>query len=384
MRGGPLGNMTKLGIGTYGLTGAYGKVNFTEYSFAIRYALDAGVCLVDTASAYHDAEQLLGIILKDYPNVKVSSKIDAKELAYEKDFGHALKKSCKQTLKHINRETIDFYHFSMSDDTVPIDAVIEALEALKHEGKIQTYGIGNMKEQDAKQFLYEGSPSSILFEYSAVTRQNAEKIFKMCKHKSLRTIGFGITGRGLLTDAFKEPFSFGEGDVRRTLPLFHADRAKSNNEIVHAIGALAKQKKISLAQMAIAWVLSDPRLTYGLMSTSNYLHVIENIKGGEVDLDEDELEYLDTTTFYAEKKLMDKEMNRMQDILHKEIMNVKQGQKQLLDVINIVITRQIIQEEKLLPTLFDLFKLDEKHHTLSYLNQVREEIRQLIHIENAS
>ena len=376
-----MGNITKLGIGTIGLGGTYGKINLAEYSFAIRYALDAGISLVDTSSSYGDAEKLVGIILQDYPHVKVSGRLEASELIHEKNLKSGIKRCCEASLNNLGKECIDFYHFQGNRLNRTIDEIVEGLELIKKEGKIKSYGISDIEEKDIQQFISQGNPESILFEYSAIQRQNAEKIFEQCKEKKLIKIAYGITGRGYLSSGLRELAYLEEGDIRRELTLFDEHHVQRNKEVLQAISAIAKQKGLTSAQVAIAWVLSDPRLDYGMMSTSRYLHVIENIQGAELELLEDELEYLDTTTFYAEKRLMENELERAREILFKEIISPKEGRKKLLEVVNVAISRKLVDEEKLLPTLFDLYKFEEARHTTKYLNLIREELKEVIKLE---
>lgn len=373
-----MGNITKLGIGTIGLGGTYGKVNLTEYSFAIRYALDSGISLVDTSSSYGDGEKLLGIILKDYPYVKISTRLEASRFADQKDLKLAIKKCCEASLNNLGKECIDFYHFQGDYLNKTLDEIIEGLELIKKEGKIKSYGISDVEGKTIQEFISLGKPESILFEYSAIQRQNAERIFGLCKERELLKIAYGIVGRGYLSSGFKEAAYLDEGDIRRELTLFNDYHKQRNKEVLQAISAIAKQRGLASAQVAIAWVLSDPRLDYGIMSTSRYLHVIENIQGAKLELLEDELEYLDTTTFYAEKKLMENELGKMKENLSEEITSPNQGRKRLLEALNIAISRQIVEEEKLLPTVFDLYKFEEARHTTKYLNLIREELKEVI------
>lgn len=375
-----MGNIAKLGVGTIGLGGTYGKINLTEYSFAIRYALDAGISIVDTSSSYGDGEKLLGIILKDYPYVKISARLEASKLIEEKDMKIVVKKCCEASLKNLGRECIDFYHFHGDTLNLRLDEIIEGLELIKKEGKIKSYGISDMEAKDIQGFISLGKPDSILFEYSAIQRQNAERVFSLCKEHSLLKIAYGIVGRGYLSSGFKEIAYLEKEDIRRRLTLFDEHHIQRNKEVLQAISAIAKQRGLTSAQVAIAWVLSDPRLDYGMMSTSRYLHVIENIKGAELELLEDELEYLDTTTFYAEKKLIENELDRMRESLSEEINSPNQGRKRLLEALNIAIARQLVEEEKLLPTVFDLYKFEEARHTTKYLNLIREELKEVIQV----
>lgn len=371
-------NITKLGIGTIGLGGTYGKVNLTEYSFAIRYALDLGISLVDTSSSYGDGEKLLGIILKDYPYVKISTRLEASRLSHKKDLKSAIKKCCEASLNNLGKECIDFYHFQGDYVNKTLDEIIEGLELIKKEGKIKSYGISDVEGKAIQEFISLGKPESILFEYSAIQRQNAERIFELCKERELLKIAYGIVGRGYLSSRFKEVAYLDEGDIRRELTLFNVYHKQRNKEVLQAISAIAKQRGVVSAQVAIAWVLSDPRLDYGIMSTSRYLHVIENIQGAKLELLEDELEYLDTTTFYAEKKLMENELGKMKENLSEEITSPNQGRIKLLEALNIAISRQLVEEEKLLPTVFDLYRFEENRHTTKYLNLIREELKEVI------
>lgn len=373
-----MGNIAKLGIGTIGLGGIYGKVNLTEYSLAIRSALDVGVGIVDTSSSYGDGEKLLGIILRDYPHVKISTRLEARNLIEEKNLQIAVKKCCEESLINLGQECIDFYHFQGDTSNLRLGEIIDGLELVKKEGKIKRYGISDMKLKGIQEFISQGKIDSILFEYSAIQRQNAEQVFSVCKEDRVLKIAYGIIGRGYLSGGLKEIAHLEKEDIRKGLTLFDVHHTKRNQEVLQAISTIAKQKGLTCAQVAIAWVLSDPRLDYGIMSTSKYLHVIENIKGAELELSETELEYLDMATFYAEKRLMENELDSIRESLEEEIILPSQGRIKLLEVLNIIISRQLVEEEKLLPTVFDLYKFEEARHTAKYLNRIREQLKEVI------
>ena len=137
--------LSRIGVGTYSLSGVYGSKDLEEYGRMIKRACELGVNFFDTADAYGEAEEVLGRLLQPLRGkVIISTKVGVKHqtkanLSYE-----YIKTACESSLRNLRTEYIDIYNVHFDDSATPVEETIGALEELVKAGKIRKYGLGHL------------------------------------------------------------------------------------------------------------------------------------------------------------------------------------------------------------------------------------------------
>ncbi len=143
--------LSKIGVGSYSLSGAYGKKDIEKFKNMIKRAYDLGINFFDTADAYGDAEKILGKVVEPFrEEIVISTKVGVKNnIKSNLSYNH-IKLACENSLKNLKTEYIDIYNVHFDDSYTPVEETIEALEELVKEGKIRKYGLGYLPEEKEK------------------------------------------------------------------------------------------------------------------------------------------------------------------------------------------------------------------------------------------
>ena len=281
--------LSVIGYGCYGLSGAYGPVDDEGFSAAIRLAYEKGINFFDTAEGYGGAEAFLGKAVAPFRDqvyiaTKLSGESGSPDLSY-----HAVCEACEASLKRLNMDVIDLYQIHFDDPQTPILETISALEDLVRAGKIREYGVCHLSLERVKEYADQGNPFSILMELSPVARTSLATLLPVCKEHNMAGLAFSVTGRGILSGRYKPGHEFDQGDIRRIDPLFKRERFESAMRIREELAELGDRYDATAVQMAIAWVLAQPQIACALTGTSSLDHLAENIAASEIRLSEDDL-----------------------------------------------------------------------------------------------
>lgn len=265
--------ISEVGVGCYSLAGVYGEKDVDQFKKMLLRAVELGVNFFDTAEGYGDAEHILGEVMRPYrEEVIIATKVGIKGNTKPNLSAEYLTTACDKSLDRLKTDYIDLYQVHFDDPTTPVEETVAALEDLVAEGKIRHYGVGHLPAHRIETYCETGDIFSILMELSAVSRYSRKTLLPLCNKYEVGGIAFSTTGRGLLTGKICKP-SFGPGDLRSIDILFQRENFQSGLRITERVAELGEEYNKTPVQVAIAWVLSQPRITCALTGPSTVPHL---------------------------------------------------------------------------------------------------------------
>jgi aryl-alcohol dehydrogenase-like predicted oxidoreductase len=364
-----------VGVGTYALAGVYGEKDPAVIRRILRAAYDRGVTLFDTAPAYGEAEEVLGQVLKDVrPSVVISTKVPAclGDVSCSYD---SLIAACDRSLERMGVDYIDLYQIHFDDGMTPVDEVVRAFEDLKALGKIRAYGIGHVSEERAAEYVKKGSPSTIMGELSAVSRNYYVKILPILKASRAGFIGFSLTGRGMLTSGSVDRKDLVPGDIRQMDAVFAGERRQSGLRIREEFGRVGGEIGATVAQIAIAWAISQVEVLTGLIGPSTPEHLEEDLRGAELRLDRSVMERLDGFLAREAARLAGKLKAEILSILDEDIKDTEQGASSLVYAMEGLAELGLAREEDLVSNMGKVIKIMKSGEGgLSALDAIRRDL----------
>ena len=285
-------------MGGYG----WGYVSENAVIATVHRAIDGGVNFFDTADTYGlgQSERTLAKALDGRrENVVIATKFGVrveKGKTFYDNSPEYMEKALNDSLKRLSTDYIDLYQIHYRDEATPLEAVVEALEKFKKQGKIRYYGLSNIHGEDfneIKPFL--GKFASCQNEYSLVTRDNENDLLVNCSELQLTPMTWGSLGQGVLTGKYNIDSGFGVND-RRSRDIytnFHGDKLRRNVEIVENMKPLAEKLGVSLAALAVRFILDHIPGSVALVGAKNPGQIEGTMTSTDFKLLKDELEFLE-------------------------------------------------------------------------------------------
>jgi aryl-alcohol dehydrogenase-like predicted oxidoreductase len=254
-----------LGLGCMGMSDFYGPADRSESLATIHAALDAGVRLLDTGDFYgmgHN-ELLIAEALREVPRdqVSISVKFGALRDPAGNWLGHdgrpaAVRNFVAYSLRRLNTDHIDVYRIARVDPAVPIEETVGAIARLIEEGHVRHVGLSEAGASTVRRACAVHPVADLQIEYSLVSRGIEAEILPACRELGVGITAYGVLSRGLLSGHWTADRNPGAADFRAHLPRFTGDNLARNLAFVERLRAIAAAKGATIAQLAIAWVLS--------------------------------------------------------------------------------------------------------------------------------
>jgi aryl-alcohol dehydrogenase-like predicted oxidoreductase len=257
--------VSTLGLGCMGMSDLYGPADRSESIATLHASLDAGMTLLDTGDFYgmgHN-EMLIGEALRGRPRdqVQLSVKFGALRDARGAFLGYdgrpvAVKNFLAYSLKRLQTDYIDVYRLSRVDPNVPIEdtigAIADAVKAgwVRHIGLSET-GVDNIRRAAAVHPIVD-----LQIEYSLLSRGIEAAILPACRELGIAITAYGVLSRGLISGHWQADREMAATDFRAMSPRFSGDNLQKNLALVETLRSIAADKGVSVAQVAIAWVLA--------------------------------------------------------------------------------------------------------------------------------
>ncbi|PQZ48989.1 aldo/keto reductase [Ochrobactrum sp. MYb15] len=299
--------VSAIGLGCMGMSYAYGGQEEQDAIRTLHRAFDLGITFFDTAEVYgpYENEKLLGKALKPFRDkVTIATKFgfkieDGKPVGVDSR-PENIRAVAEASLKRLDIETIDLFYQHRVDPTVPIEDVIGTMKDLINEGKIRTIGLSEAGVKTIRRAHAVHPIAALQNEYSLWTRDPEQGVLALCAELGIGFVPYSPLGRGMLTGQVRSQSDLAEGDFRKTLPRFQPGNLEANNKQVDLIAEIAREKQVTPAQLALAWVLNQGNFIVPIPGARKINHLEDNAKAVNVTLTTEELERLNTL-FDSEK-----------------------------------------------------------------------------------
>jgi pyridoxine 4-dehydrogenase len=295
-RGGPI--VSAIGLGCMGMSGVYGAADEKESIATVHAALEAGVTMLDTGDFYgmgHN-ELLLQKALTGRPRESffLSVKFGAMRSPQGNFVGvdarpAAVKNFLAYTLRRLGTDYVDLYQAARVDPNVPIEDTIGAIAEMVKAGYVRHIGISEASSETIRRAHAVHPIAALQIEYAVVSRSVEADIIPTLRELGISLVAYGVFSRGLITGHAPNPKSAAQGDIRAHFPRFQGENLRANQELIGRLRAIAHQKGISAAQLAVTWVLSRGKDIVPLVGARRRDQLSEALGALNVSFSADEL-----------------------------------------------------------------------------------------------
>jgi aryl-alcohol dehydrogenase-like predicted oxidoreductase len=308
--------LSAIGLGTMGMNHAYGEPDDKESIATLNLAIDLGINFWDTADVYAkgDNEKLVSrVLVPNRDKIFIATKFgfrwdDQKVRSFDASPAY-IKKAVEDSLKRLGTDYIDLYYAHRVDPDVPVEDTVGAMAELVKEGKVKYLGLSEASPASIRKAHAVHPISALQSEYSLLTREVEIEILPLTKELGISFIPFSPLARGLVTNTL-DVSTLAEGDFRKTLPRYQQQYAENNRKLAAGFAAIAEKKKVTPAQIALAWVLAQGGHIIPIPGTKKRKYLQENAAAVDVELNIADLadieallkKYPDTGARYTEQQ----------------------------------------------------------------------------------
>jgi aryl-alcohol dehydrogenase-like predicted oxidoreductase len=289
--------VNRIGLGCMGMSEFYGSFNEEESIHTLHKAIDLGVNFFDTADMYGWGanERLLGKAFKGrWREVILATKFAVMRGPNGEFLGlngkpEYVKHACEQSLQNLGVDVIDLYYMHRQDPKVEIEEIVGAMSDLVKQGKVKYIGICEANVEMIRRAHAVHPLAAVQNEYSLWSREPEQDILDVCQELGITFVAYSPLGRGFLTGAIKSRADLEASDWRLTLPRFTEEAIKENLKFVEVVEKIAQDKKVSKAQVALAWVLSQNEKIVAIPGTRKVQRLEENLGAFNVEFTTNDL-----------------------------------------------------------------------------------------------
>jgi len=296
--------VSALGLGCMGMSFGFGPpADRKEMIALIRTAIERGVTFFDTAEVYgpFTNEELLGEALAPFRDrVKIATKFG---FAPDPNGGSRwsvlnsrpehIKDVAEASLKRLKTDVIDLFYQHRVDTNVPIEDVAGAVKDLIQQGKVKHFGLSEPGVQTIRRAHKVQPVTAVQSEYSLWWRKPEEEVLPALEELGIGFVPFSPLGKGFLTGAINENTKFDSTDFRSMVPRFSPEARKVNQAMVDLLVDVAKRKKATPAQIALAWLLAQKPWIVPIPGTTKLHRLEENLGAASVELTPSDLVEID-------------------------------------------------------------------------------------------
>ncbi len=263
--------------------------------------MEQGVTFFDTAEVYgpFTNEELVGEALAPFREQVVI----ATKFGFDCDSGkqggvtsqpERIKRVVEASLKRLKVQTIDLLYQHRVDPNVPIEDVAGTVKELVLQGKVKHFGLSEAGAQTIRQAHAVLPVAALQSEYSLWWREPEAEVLPTLEELGIGFVPFSPLGKGFLTGAINENTRFSTEDFRNNVPRFSEENRKANQALVDVIGKFAAQKKVTPAQVALAWLLAQKPWIVPIPGTTKLHRLQENCGAASVQLSPEDLRELES------------------------------------------------------------------------------------------
>jgi aryl-alcohol dehydrogenase-like predicted oxidoreductase len=293
--------VSAIGLGCMGLSFGYGPATDRQHAIKlIRAAVDRGVTFFDTAEAYgpFTNEELLGEALGPFRDrVVIATKFGFPGGDTQRGLDSRpenIRSVADAALERLKTDRIDLFYQHRVDPNVPIEDVAGTVKELIRQGKVKHFGLSEAGVETIRRAHAVQPVTALQSEYSLWWREPGKEVLPALEELGIGFVPFSPLGRGFLTGAISENTRFDKSDFRNIVPRFTPEARKANQTLVDVLGQIAAPKKVTPAQIALAWLLAQKPWIVPIPGTTKLHRLEENLAAADVELSADDLRNIDS------------------------------------------------------------------------------------------
>jgi len=297
--------VSAIGLGCMGMSFSYGPPkDKQEMITLLRAAVDRGITFFDTAEVYgpFTNEELLGEALSPFRGKVVIATKFGFNLNPDGSPGwqglnsrpERIRQVAEDSLKRLRIDAIDLFYQHRVDLDVPIEDVAGAVKELIQAGKVKHFGLSEAAAKTIRRAHAVQPVTAVQSEYSLWTRGPQAEVLPTLEELGIGFVPYSPLGKGFLTGKMDENTTFAGNDFRSTLPRFTPEALKANQALVDLLGAIAKQKQATPAQIALAWLLAQKPWIVPIPGTTKLHRLDENLGAADIELTADDLREIES------------------------------------------------------------------------------------------
>jgi aryl-alcohol dehydrogenase-like predicted oxidoreductase len=293
--------VSAIGLGCMGMSFSYGPPkDKKEMTCLLHSAVERGITFFDTAEVYgpFTNEELVGEALAPFHGkVLIATKFGFDLSGSDTRPGAAglnsqpehIKQAVEGSLKRLKVETIDLLYQHRVDPNVPIEDVAGTVKELIQQGKVKHFGMSEAGVKTIRRAHAVQPLTALQSEYSLWWRKPEQEVIPTLEELGIGFVPYSPLGKGFLTGAIKKNTTFDSSDFRSTLPRFTPEALKANQALTDLLASIAKRKKATPAQIALAWLLAQKPWMVPIPGTTKLHRLEENIGAEAIELTPEDL-----------------------------------------------------------------------------------------------
>lgn len=294
--------MQPIGLGCMNLDHAYGpSVSESQGERVLLGALDAGYDFLDTATLYGGGknEERIGRVLKNHrKRFTLASKcvmaiipVDGKPTRVIDGRPETIKRQCEDSLRRLQTDVIDLYCLHRWDKQIPIEDSVGALSDMVRKGHIREIGLSEVGAVNLRKAHAVHPIAAMQSEYSLWTRDPEIAVLKACKELGVGFVAFSSVARKFF-GGLRDVNTLHEKDIRRTMARFSHENLPYNLKLLAPLENMAQELGVTVAQLALAWVLARGDHIVSIPGTTDVQHMKDNFAAQNIKLSTEQLSLL--------------------------------------------------------------------------------------------
>ena len=287
--------VSAIGLGCMGISQSYGvPLEPAEGVKVIRGAFERGITFFDTAQVYgpYTNEEVVGEALqpiRDQVVIATKFGFNIPQGGGMDSRPELIRATVEDSLKRLRTDYIDLLYQHRVDPNVPMEDVAGTVKELIAEGKVKYFGLSEAGVANIRRAHAVQPVSALQSEYSLWWREPEEQIIPVLDELGIGFVPFSPLGKGFLTGTIDAGTSFTQNDFRNSVPRFSEENRAANQAVIDTLAGIAKEKQVTPAQLALAWVLAQSPSFVPIPGTTKLHRLDENIGAAAVELSAEDL-----------------------------------------------------------------------------------------------